>query len=486
MTNSFIKRGILVFSMVLLAMAGCKKDKDSASFTVTGPTSMYFEYGQEKTTAYKSSDIVKYETTVPEGWTCTLSKGIITVTAPAAGSGGDDSGSIKITATSTTSTEITQTLTVSVKPAEALDGHANSYIVAQPGQRYKFDARVKGNESAGSMTPDDAVLVWSSVDGAVGHVSLEEGYLCFATADGTALTEANAVVAALDKDDKVLWSWHIWVTGYDPAAGYDILGGEKVMSRNLGAMASSNASTDDVLKSYGLYYQWGRKDPFPGPNAWASTSQLNIYNDKSKFVTITYKVTDSEVGTVDYATAHPATFIAGKKDTNYDWLFKTRDNSLWGDAKTVSDPCPAGWKVAPATIWEGFTTDGESSETAADFNVDGAYSYGWTFRSDETVPVYWPAAGRRSFSNNLASDRQNFTNIVNGEFEEPGATAQPVGFYWSSTAATASESSLLAFRYDYVNPGADTYTNLNVADDAEAWSPEGARAGGFPLRCVRE
>ncbi len=472
MTNLCFKRGVLAVSAVLFLLAGCKKDDTSSSFTITGPTSMQFEYGQTKQTTYSARNIVKYAYETPDGWTCSAAGGIITITAPAAGTG-VASGTIKITATATTSTEIARTLDVAVKIAEKLTGNANSFMVSKPGQRYKFDARVKGNASSATMTPDDAALVWCSSTTAISNISLEnDGYIYFFTEDATSLVRANALIAAVDANGAVLWSWHIWAAYYDPATDFNTLGGKTVMSCNLGALASSNAATDDVLKSYGLYYQWGRKDPFPGPNAWNSTAQLNVYNAKSKVVTITYKTTASDIGTAAYAAANPTTFIAGIKDTNYDWLFKARDNSLWGSTKTVNDPCPVGWKVTPASVWASFTTTGKSSETPAEFNVDGAYSYGWTFNDDNTDPTYWPAAGRRSFSNLLASSNKNFTNVINGEF---GADNPPVGFYWSSTAATASESNLLAFRDDYVNPGDKTYTKIDDGDDESAWSPEGAR-----------
>ncbi len=95
----------------------------------------------------------------------------------------------------------------------------------------------------------------------------------------------NALIAAYD-DEKcegnILWSWHIWVpgTGVDPEAGaieyyhysWDASGihtneyipGRLVMNLNLGALAESPKQSG-VLDhdTYGMLYQWGRKDPFP-------------------------------------------------------------------------------------------------------------------------------------------------------------------------------------------------------------------------------
>ncbi|WP_415325230.1 T9SS type A sorting domain-containing protein [Chryseobacterium sp. MMS23-Vi53] len=92
--------------------------------------------------------------------------------------------------------------------------------------------------------------------------------------------EGNAVVALKGSDDKIYWSWHIWVTD-DPRNGtkyksFDGVTRERNdgiiepipdsdwgwMDRNLGALTNSITS-DDWNRSGGLLYQWGRKDPQP-------------------------------------------------------------------------------------------------------------------------------------------------------------------------------------------------------------------------------
>ncbi|CAF4933582.1 unnamed protein product, partial [Rotaria sp. Silwood1] len=87
------------------------------------------------------------------------------------------------------------------------------------------------------------------------------------------LKEGNAVVS-YRVNDKVYWTWHVWVTD-DPTANGSTyrLGFEKDkngnpvtewkwMDRNLGA-TSANFLGNNWHKSQGLQYQWGRKDPFP-------------------------------------------------------------------------------------------------------------------------------------------------------------------------------------------------------------------------------
>ena len=96
--------------------------------------------------------------------------------------------------------------------------------------------------------------------------------------------EGNALIAAYNTNGKIIWSWHIWVTGNDPGnlskairyytyrwdekgiygvdSGEPRISGYQVMSCNLGALADTPKDGWDT-KPFGMLYQWGRKDPFP-------------------------------------------------------------------------------------------------------------------------------------------------------------------------------------------------------------------------------
>ena len=56
--------------------------------------------------------------------------------------------------------------------------------------------------------------------------------------------------------------------------------GFSMMTRNRGALAADNSSVENSLASYGLYYQWGRKDPFIGPSSYnaANGASASMYN----------------------------------------------------------------------------------------------------------------------------------------------------------------------------------------------------------------
>ena len=78
----------------------------------------------------------------------------------------------------------------------------------------------------------------------------------------------NALVGIYDADDNLLWSYHIWKPEIDPRETlryeYTNSGAYDVMPIALGATAKvdigpSETATANTLKTYGLYYQWGRK-----------------------------------------------------------------------------------------------------------------------------------------------------------------------------------------------------------------------------------
>lgn len=50
------------------------------------------------------------------------------------------------------------------------------------------------------------------------------------------------------------------------------------MDRNLGAASAMPATNtaEEVIKTYGLIYQFGRKDPFPGAGEMINTDQAEL------------------------------------------------------------------------------------------------------------------------------------------------------------------------------------------------------------------
>ena len=100
----------------------------------------------------------------------------------------------------------------------------------------------------------------------------KEGYVAFATGR----SQGNAVIAVKDINGNILWSWHIWVCD-DEITAHDHINPAnevvaQIMDRNLGALNNEPMDVDNR----GMFYQWGRKDPFmPARSAYHADTDSN-------------------------------------------------------------------------------------------------------------------------------------------------------------------------------------------------------------------
>ena len=263
----------------------------------------------------------------------------------------------------------------------AEDGEtANCYVVSKAGS-YKFPL-VMGNDPEHTLSEISKVTVlWETdntsasqtVGSIIKDVTNNSRYVYFNTP--STLKNGNAVIAAWRKvggKDTIVWSWHIWVCkDFDPDASAQTLRRKPkpMMDRNLGAL--SNSATSPL--SNGFFYQWGRKDPFPG----AIESYVAADGGAGTYMSTTVgalklepAVNSTRSVTVDYVIAHPDVFITS---TEGYWL-PSSINTLWGVEsnyqggqitekvyKSLYDPCPPGWKVPRAHVMNG-TQHVESQE----------------------------------------------------------------------------------------------------------------------------
>lgn len=269
--------------------------------------------------------------------------------------------------------------TASTRPLDE-DGTANCYIAPALNTSYSFDAATMGNgRTTTNIRPEplrgaEARVLWETGK-TRGAIVQSAEY----TADGrivfrTGLTYGNAVIGLLDASGNCIWSWHIWSQNYDPAATAQTYASGKVfMDRNLGAL-----ETDYTLPaSRGLYYQWGRKDPFPYP-ATATDAYIQaptVYATGFEYAESDPRDSGTEspydVMILEWAAAHPTTYMHGVSFEDWeewassaDWLYDHHPN-LWGNGttnnsaiirgsdKSIYDPCPLGWKVPCAEDFEG-------------------------------------------------------------------------------------------------------------------------------------
>lgn len=358
-----------------------------------------------------------------------------------------------------------------VKPGQLLS--FLPYYRVETGSGYKFtdylDAYGTDDKkiNASSTMSENVAIIWQTKD-AIGDNSAGNLVWIDSAPTGDGLTDeekgqqefhrkihvragkrGNALIAAYNNQGEILWSWHIWVTENDPSNVSSAIlyttyawnedgiktnirvPGYNVMPCNLGALRYI-PDGDDVTGTYGMVYQWGRKDPFPPAYSgdagadytdartgshYGNDNQTEvgktIGTDKSKLfhslpgTEITQETLPDPIG---FTVRNPTVFMCGTRNvqmgelavenlSNYqnngDWTWN-HDEGLWGglkpdpdnmkyytttnnvhiydnygEQKTIFDPCPSGWRVPPGDIWLGFTSTGENPKVYEEINTDG-------------------------------------------------------------------------------------------------------------------
>lgn len=272
---------------------------------------------------------------------------------------------------------------------------ANCYIVyhedvdgysTNAGKAFKIPA-VKGKSSTSVGAIASVSVLWetyNTTDGTVtaksvvADVDYDASYVYFKMPAHTEMHTGNALIAAKDAMGTILWSWHIWVPSsvVTPITNANF-SSTAVMDRNLGAIEPVVAGASVVpVSSFGLYYQWGRKDPF-------------ITSDWKRNASVSFSVISDTWVSTETAIQNP-TVLYKKKDTTtdpdtYNWN-SSEISTLWDEgehAKTIYDPCPEGYKVGAydsnKRMWKNATTDWTQDTT-----------YGWLKYSDT---ITFPLAG---------------------------------------------------------------------------------------------
>lgn len=260
----------------------------------------------------------------------------------------------------------------------------------------------------------------------------------------------NVVIAVDPKTTTTLelhlWSWHLWLTNYNPdvaaakkpwqdgvykvnvdngavyryATGANIFptlwGTDKyknkyIMDRNLGATTNKEPSvSDDIKKSGGLFYQFGRKDPFV-------RNEIEVYSTRTALIT---SHTDPN-GKVDYARiyANPTSLYYNSIRNIYwfypaegDWATKNPyssadakwNNPTWYQSesgKSFFDPCPEGWKIPDEGCWNIVSkTTSVTGDNASISQINGTMTKGKGYNFpvdaiDGKITTFYPFTGYR-------------------------------------------------------------------------------------------
>lgn len=362
-------------------------------------------------------------------------------------------------------------------------GCANCYMVHMAGD-YTFRTRYVDNTPVSNIAKVD--WLWATkVEGKEGNALISNINYADGTVSFTASEhEGNALLAAFDSTGNIVWSWHIWMTDKPEVFDYqnNIIpqsngqtDGYYCMDRNLGA---TDATALGGYETFGLYYQWGRKDPFVGDateerardvqnGGWmnvtapfGNSSSLTVCNSAYTQAAWSATATSAAIGSIEYATANPMTFLTGDPTSNKaDWLnlnnlgaeknniIYDADKSLWCPfQKSNYDPCPVGYQVPRKAMWVSLLST----------NCVHTEYKGFVNTTDSGQSVWYPSAGYRSAH---PSDAGALMSVQND-----------TGFVklWSSEL----EASELSFCFTFNYP---LYNAINSA----SWG------NGYNVRCVK-
>lgn len=291
---------------------------------------------------------------------------------------------------------------------------ANCYIMSEPGYDM-HPAYCMGNRLSVPIPTEgrtvNCALLWIDTDPAaisdVEYLPFADGRGMFSYRLNTdpSTGEAyrgNAVIALYDEDTKdILWTWHIWMTeepetvltgGYCAEGtyeytfpGFDIKynyhaeavaagDGLEIMDRNLGAISANPA---DGWKTYGLYYQDGRRDPFVG--AWgengSSTTRDHLYSKGS-----TSGITETEQNFSTWQLWEDDAF--SYTDSSWGTLAYDKGSHTWWNTELTD-----GWKVSDGNHYMTITESIRNPMTYSG-GQDGILDPQWTNYNDADCVSY--------------------------------------------------------------------------------------------------
>ncbi len=321
-------------------------------------------------------------------------------------------------------------------------GLYNGYAVDGQNESGEGEAFVNYNgdpitESNYKFKPASAAVLWQSTSGVITNAAVTTSsdgmsYITF-TVDKTNLAQGNAVIAARNSSGTVMWSWHLWITDATLTAPNN-----DFLTQNLGWVSSSDsynhyparsvqlritqtnelsdaapvvltvnqveADVDSDPSGSGLYYQWGRKDPFQGSDIMDNSALGTSWGQFPLYLSIQYPTT-------------PLLYYYSNSD-RYDWT-SDHYNVLWNSRystqqtntpveKSVFDPSPYGFRVprGKKTYEEMFS----SLPNMGYYSLDrtGSWYSGYSISvNNETTKYYWTTR-----ANNDASSASSWFGFV--------------------------------------------------------------------------
>lgn len=382
-----------------------------------------------------------------------------------------------------------------------------------------------------TQEPKSWGLVWQDVQDLIEQVSYDPATKLVTFLVGNRGGAGNAVISLFDevinkpiyssylRSVDAIWTWHIWFT--DPPKDIHLPANDPVrfsgnaydvMDCNLGAVSAPAPTGNDVTDSYkrsspGLFYMWGTPVPYLSYMKFAdgySDYYYVPYNCAYHDMQVCYMVSPLidngslkhvpqirsltlqacsapyigwqryvQVGKYGYMKGFsPMAFWWGNPDgTNKNFPVKT--------VKTIYDPCPAGYKVAPGDVFVGFTKDGGYVDILQnglnDVNVADGYDLSeridFYFQGWKTGPsVRLPGAGYNGF-----------TYLTDGRISDMEGLERGSCLFYTSASRSAADGDygfhkvFLCADYAYGGYGVPDKEPFPLTEECP-----------LPVRCVRE
>ena len=290
-------------------------------------------------------------------------------------------------------------------------------------------------ENAG-CTPADAVLIWEGRLSLISDVTLsDDGKSVVFTVPKDFICQGNALIGVRDSQKRVMWSWQIWFTPYDPDNGLTPVSYSghtyQLTERNIGQITSGDDAyyaarnirirytqiPDDGSEPKTLtltlnqdekhvitpdsynFFQWGRKDP--------------MISSIKEWYTPDHEEISSTIWTKDFqkdATPGLPLISDYMQNPGYFWTSPTNNpqvfphTNLWNAnlsntqvVKTIYDPSPAGYCVPLGALM--------ALNNLPITHTNGTLGEGYNVTTSDGNTLFFPAHGdRQSGTGQLVGD----------------------------------------------------------------------------------
>ena len=341
------------------------------------------------------------------------------------------------------------------------------------------DPWIEKTHGGANASVDGAEVVWADAADLVHSPSIThvggEGFLDFEV-KASDIQSGNAVVA-VKKGGTTVWSWHLWfapkdaldkikVTNHQNVNYYftkEALGwkpiqwsGSTYSSARTVKVKVEQTVANNGTKAYTVinitqkpgsvkrgattFYQFGRKDAFPGVAKADLASNSHFTENAGGNMSIENGIQHPD----NFYTWSPSWNSAPPTGYSYYNLWSA-DNTTTGFndnhvVKTVYDPSPVGFKMPASNAFTGFTANGQDEGTR---NIDGTdnvqtyyknFGHNFWTSSSKTATIYFPASGYRNGADGL----------LHGELYG--------GWYWSAVPGNMNNGCFLHFNPNSVYP----------------------------------